>query len=132
MSAAAEEGKSKKVGVKATFNLPDGTTVVREFDASNTAIPKLGETTAEATTIGAYDYTGKHDQGALPAPREGGPFAQLIGCVLATKYFSNEYLTDVIKKEKCCRRSSEDDSTTNGQVLKKPREDVVDKIPSGQ
>lgn len=49
---------------------------------------------------GDYSYSGMHDHGPLPAPKEGGDIAQLIGCVEATKRFSDEFLTDVIKKEK--------------------------------
>ena len=41
-----------------------------------------------------------HDHGPLPAPRAGGDFALLIGCVEATKKCSDEFLTDIIKKEK--------------------------------
>eukprot|EP00548_Thalassiothrix_antarctica_P008537 CAMPEP_0194139868 /NCGR_PEP_ID=MMETSP0152-20130528/9463_1 /TAXON_ID=1049557 /ORGANISM="Thalassiothrix antarctica, Strain L6-D1" /LENGTH=137 /DNA_ID=CAMNT_0038837849 /DNA_START=227 /DNA_END=637 /DNA_ORIENTATION=+ len=108
---------NKDVGIKATFILPDGTTVVRKFDASNTSIPKLGE--ASTPEIGSYDFTGRHDQDVLPEPKEGGPIAQLIGCVTATKNFSNQYLTDIIKKEKCNHRTDND----NEKVLKKSRED---------
>lgn len=49
---------------------------------------------------GDYSYSGMHDHGPLPAPREGGDVALLIGCVEATKRCSDEFLTDVIKKEK--------------------------------
>jgi hypothetical protein len=48
---------------------------------------------------GDYSYSGRHDDGPLPAPREGGPMAQLIACVQQAKKLNDEYLTSVIEKE---------------------------------
>mmetsp|Transcript_27349 Transcript_27349/g.40377 ORF Transcript_27349/g.40377 Transcript_27349/m.40377 type:complete len:129 (-) Transcript_27349:27-413(-) len=116
------EENIRKIGIKATFSLPDGSSTIHEFDASNTAIPTLGEIQDEGETVGSYGYSGKHDQGELPAPREGGDYAQLIGCVSAMKDFSNQYLTDRIKQEKCRRTSKDDESIQNSnQTLKKSR-----------
>jgi hypothetical protein len=36
----------------------------------------------------------------LPAPKEGGPMALMIGCVQEAKKSNDEYLTIVIEKEK--------------------------------
>ena len=41
-----------------------------------------------------------HDHGPLPKPKEGGPFARLIGLCLEAKQSSNKFLTEVIEKEK--------------------------------
>mmetsp|Transcript_4385 Transcript_4385/g.9576 ORF Transcript_4385/g.9576 Transcript_4385/m.9576 type:complete len:156 (-) Transcript_4385:442-909(-) len=49
---------------------------------------------------GDYSYSGMHDQGPLPTPKEGGEFTQIIGIVSAAKKASDEYLTKVIEKEK--------------------------------
>ena len=49
---------------------------------------------------GDYSYSGMHDHGPLPAPKEGGQFAQMIGLVSAAKKASDEYLTQIIEKEK--------------------------------
>ena len=49
---------------------------------------------------GDYAYSGMHDQGPLPAPREGGPMAQLIACVQQAKQTNDEFLTQVIQDEK--------------------------------
>ena len=49
---------------------------------------------------GDYSYSGMHDHGPLPAPTEGGQFAQMIGLVSAAKKASDEYLTKIIEKEK--------------------------------
>ena len=49
---------------------------------------------------GDYSYSGMHDHGPLPPPKEGGQFAQIIGLVSAAKKASDEYLTAVIEKEK--------------------------------
>ena len=49
---------------------------------------------------GDYSYSGMHDHGPLPPPREGGKFAQIVGFVNAAKKASDKYLTEVIEKEK--------------------------------
>ena len=60
---------------------------------------------------GDYSYSGMHDHGPLPAPKEGGQFAQMIGLVSAAKKASDEYLTKLIAKEKETNASS----TTNAK-----------------
>lgn len=49
---------------------------------------------------GDFCYSGRHDSDVLPAPKEGGPMALLIGCVQEAKTANDEYLTSVIEKEK--------------------------------
>ena len=41
-----------------------------------------------------------HDHGPLPCPREGGPYAQLIGCVSQAKIGSDKLLTKLINDAK--------------------------------
>ena len=41
-----------------------------------------------------------HDQGPLPAPREGGNMAKLIACVQQAKAANDQYLTQLIEIEK--------------------------------
>mmetsp|Transcript_32572 Transcript_32572/g.49094 ORF Transcript_32572/g.49094 Transcript_32572/m.49094 type:complete len:132 (+) Transcript_32572:98-493(+) len=122
-----EEDNNNEIGVKATFSLPGGITTLCEFNVSNTEIPTLGEIQQENNqALGSYAYSGKHDQGDLPAPREGGDYALLIGCVSAMKDFSNQYLTDIIKQEKC-RREGDPEAIQNNidhkPTLKKSRSD---------
>ena len=52
---------------------------------------------------GDYTYSGMHDHGPLPPPKEGGDFAQLIGFVNAAKKASDAYLTELIEKEKTAK-----------------------------
>lgn len=109
--------EQKPVSIQVTFSMPPlgihNPTVVETFDSTNTPPVHLGSTTsttsAESLTgistvtsvpPGSVVYSGRHDHGPLPAPREGGPYASLIGCVLAAKDFSNNYLTEVMKQEK--------------------------------
>lgn len=49
---------------------------------------------------GDYSYSGMHDQGPLPQPKEGGQFAQIIGLVISAKNSSDAYLTELIEKER--------------------------------
>jgi hypothetical protein len=95
--------KQKPVSIQVTFTMPHGITTVETFESTNTPMSRLG-TTAEKmqtpVTPGSVGYSGRHDHGPLPSPREGGAYAQLIGCVTAAKDFSNSYLTDVMKQEK--------------------------------
>jgi hypothetical protein len=59
---------------------------------------------------GDYSYSGMHDHGSLPAPKEGGQFAQIIGLVSAAKKASDAYLTDLIEREKALATSAGADS----------------------
>lgn len=45
-------------------------------------------------------YSGMHDQGSLPPPKEGGPIAFLIGCVGLAKQHNDAFLTNCIEEEK--------------------------------
>lgn len=49
---------------------------------------------------GDFRYSGRHDSDVLPAPKEGGPMALLIGCVQEAKKVNDEYLTNVIENER--------------------------------
>jgi hypothetical protein len=56
---------------------------------------------------GDYTYSGMSDHGPLPVPRRGGDIAVLIECVNQTKQCSDDFLTDVIKKETIARSSNQ-------------------------
>ena len=60
----------------------------------------IHETKPKKPEAGDYGYSGVHDQGALPPPREGGPMALLIACVQEAKNANDEYLTRAIAAEK--------------------------------
>jgi hypothetical protein len=49
---------------------------------------------------GDFSYSGMHDDGPLPALREGGVMSQLIACVQKAKETNDEYLTGIIEEEK--------------------------------
>ena len=49
---------------------------------------------------GDFSYRGLHDQGPLPALREGGNIAVLAGCVLEAKKFNDDFVTAEIAKAK--------------------------------
>jgi hypothetical protein len=76
-----------------------------------------------------------HDQGPLVPPKEGGIYAQLLGCIEAAKLESDKLLTQIIEKEKIdscdhltektCR--SEIDGGSPPLIIhenKKPRQDL--------
>ena len=96
-------------GVKVTFKLPDGGLEVKNFrpgEANVPMSPQQGLSDSLESLDGSNDtndcsHQGKsHDHGPLLPPRgQGGVYAQLIECVIATKEYSNSYLTHVIKKE---------------------------------
>ncbi len=93
-SSSAEEQTQKQAIV---------TTTKQSFDASNCPAAIVGlhpSVEPVKPDPGDYSYSGMHDHGRLPPPKEGGQFAQIIGFVNAAKNASDAYLSDVIEKEK--------------------------------
>mmetsp|Transcript_2129 Transcript_2129/g.3660 ORF Transcript_2129/g.3660 Transcript_2129/m.3660 type:complete len:158 (+) Transcript_2129:49-522(+) len=75
----------------------------QSFDASNCPAATIGlppSVEPVKPDPGDYSFSGMHDHGPLPPPREGGKFAQIVGFVNAAKKASDKYLTEVIEKEK--------------------------------
>ena len=111
-------------GIKVAFTLPDGIITVHDFglsppnddansrnnsdndtvtgssSASKVNPPDNNLSGGERNVTSQVAYTGRHDHGLLPPPRQQeGPYAQLIGNVLDAKEFSNAFLTNVMKQE---------------------------------
>jgi hypothetical protein len=75
-----------------------------------------------------------HDQGPLVLPKEGGVYAQLLGCIEAAKIESDKLMTHIIEMEKNIprehstekiHRSEVDDVSTSPSAIhesKKPRQ----------
>lgn len=57
---------------------------------------------------GDYSYSGMHDHGKLPEPKEGGDIALLLTMVKKAQESSDELLTMIIKKEKNVGRNPKD------------------------
>lgn len=70
---------------------------------------------------GDYNYSGMHDQGPLPEPKEGGQFSQIIGLVSAAKKASDAYLTEVIEKEKGLAKALATDVARDNEQKRKRR-----------
>jgi hypothetical protein len=84
---------------------PDQTITTKQsfFDASNCPAATIGlppSIKPVKPNPGDYSYSGMHDHGPLPFPKEGGQLAQIIGFVDEAKKASDKYLTEVIEKEK--------------------------------
>lgn len=94
----------------------------QNFDASNCNPAILGLPHGIEPTKpepGDYSYSGMHDHGSLPAPKEGGQFAQIIGLVSAAKKASDVYLTELIEREKTLATSAGADSAQGGNPKRK-------------
>ena len=48
---------------------------------------------------GQYIYSGIHDQGILPPPKEGGDMALLLGCIASARCFNDSHLTMLLSEE---------------------------------
>ena len=69
-----------------------------------------------------------HDQGPLPALKEGGPIAFLIGCTRLAKEHNDAFLTKCIEQEKEQKKSKEPTSDSPNTVAKKSS-DLPNKRP---
>eukprot|EP00567_Pseudictyota_dubia_P006453 CAMPEP_0197441294 /NCGR_PEP_ID=MMETSP1175-20131217/7600_1 /TAXON_ID=1003142 /ORGANISM="Triceratium dubium, Strain CCMP147" /LENGTH=144 /DNA_ID=CAMNT_0042971549 /DNA_START=17 /DNA_END=451 /DNA_ORIENTATION=- len=108
-------GVGDGVSIVASFSIPgivEGGTVTKRHAFGNscarTAVLGLAEgVEAVKPPPGSYVYSGVHDHGPMIPPREGGPFADLVGCAVAAKEASDSYLTGVIEAEqKNCKEES--------------------------
>jgi len=63
-----------------------------------------------------------HDQGPLVPPKEGGIYAQLLGCIEAAKLESDKLMTHIIEMEKS--------NPSHNSTEKIHRSEVDDDIPS--
>ena len=68
---------------------------------------------------GEYKYSGMADHGPLPPPKEGGTFAQLITYAKEAQKNSDEFLTNIIEKEKELSRQKKDSSRQNDDSNRK-------------
>lgn len=102
-----------KVSLSAKFSFPSGVSseVEQSFDASNCKPAIIGlapGVEAVKPKGGEYGYSGMHDHGPLPAPKEGGDFALLIDIVQQAKKNSDELLTRIINEEKAGANKNSD------------------------
>lgn len=99
---------SSSISINVRFSYPstnsedEGTIIEKIFDESNCEPARLGlrpGVEAVKPQGGDYSYSGMHDHGSLPPPKEGGDFAKLIGMVNEARKHSDEVLTKAINKE---------------------------------
>ena len=97
------------ISINVRFSLPSSNSEQNEsviieqcFDESNCEEARLGlapGVEAVKPQGGDYSYSGMHDHGPLPPPKEGGDFAKLVGMVNEAKKSSDNLLTKLIKEE---------------------------------
>ena len=66
---------------------------------------------------GEYGYSGMHDHGPLPLPKEGGEFALLVDIIQQAKKNSDELLTRIIEEEKTMKSAKSSDGVTKKQKI---------------
>ena len=129
------------VSIKAKFSLPDGECVEQVYDERNEHCRKpariglASDVPLSKPENGDYSYSGMHDHGPLyPPPKEGGVFAMMIRFVDEARKGSNNYLTQIIEKEKLQRLQNKNNATDNDSnendgtdqsVLKKKRKAIT-------
>eukprot|EP00533_Pseudo-nitzschia_delicatissima_P016489 CAMPEP_0197266598 /NCGR_PEP_ID=MMETSP1432-20130617/3100_1 /TAXON_ID=44447 /ORGANISM="Pseudo-nitzschia delicatissima, Strain UNC1205" /LENGTH=143 /DNA_ID=CAMNT_0042731485 /DNA_START=204 /DNA_END=635 /DNA_ORIENTATION=+ len=116
--------KARPIGIATTYIVheDDGKarTTTETFDASSSDASEVrvglavGVEPVKAQP-GDDTYSGMHDQGPLPPPKEGGPIAFLIGCVGLAKQHNDAFLTKCIEegKEKKIQRESNELESPN-------------------
>ncbi len=125
-SSSTSTGTSKgdnpncKISIRAKFSLPDGECTEQVYDERNENCRKparIGlapDVPLSKPENGDYSYSGMHDHGPLyPPPKEGGIFAMMIRYVDEARKGSNQYLTQIIEKEKLQKTSNKNDTDTD-------------------
>ena len=115
----SEKGSSGDQGGAST---PLSNVTTQCFDVSNCKAAFIGLPDGEEPSKpepGDYRYSGMHDHGPLPPPKEGGVFAQIIGFVNAAKNASDTYLTELIEREKAAASSTTEGANKNGAKKRK-------------
>eukprot|EP01083_Nonionella_stella_P225062 800549_1 len=111
------------VSLTATFSFPEGVSaeIKQKFDDTNCEVERVGlPVGAEAVKPlgGDYSYSGVHDHGKLPEPKEGGDIALLLNMVKKAQEGSDELLTRIIKEEKNAGRKPKDAEDTKKKQKK--------------
>lgn len=70
-----------------------------------------------------------HDQGPLPALKEGGPIAFLIGCTRLAKEHNDAFLTKCIEHEKEQKEKSKEPTSDSPNTVAKKSSDLPNKRP---
>eukprot|EP00551_Chaetoceros_affinis_P013940 CAMPEP_0203690780 /NCGR_PEP_ID=MMETSP0091-20130426/3139_1 /ASSEMBLY_ACC=CAM_ASM_001089 /TAXON_ID=426623 /ORGANISM="Chaetoceros affinis, Strain CCMP159" /LENGTH=142 /DNA_ID=CAMNT_0050561049 /DNA_START=26 /DNA_END=454 /DNA_ORIENTATION=- len=96
------------VSIDVRFTLPaseekgEASVIEKCFDETNCETARIGlapGVEAIKPQGGDYSYSGMHDHGPLPLPKEGGNFAKLIGMVDEARKHSNNILTKIIQEQ---------------------------------
>jgi hypothetical protein len=105
-----EEGHSNHAVASSSSVMTTSTTTTsttntsRTFDCSNTKEARVGLAIGSKPSAqplpGDYSYSGVHDQGPLPGLKQGGPMAELLGCLEAAKEYNNTFMTTLLEQEK--------------------------------
>jgi hypothetical protein len=100
------------VSVSVSYHLdqPHTNANTRSFEFAHAEPARIGLPIGVAPhkpIAGSFAYSGMHDQGLLPEPRQGGRMAELIACVRQAKATNDSYLTEIITTAK-----AKDDSQT--------------------
>lgn len=76
---------------------------------------------------GDYNYSGMHDSGILPPPKEGGDFSLLIEMSNQARTYSDELLTSIIEKNNSAKRGKNGIGDRNGLEMRTKKRNVCSK-----
>lgn len=105
--------------VELSFSFPNGETSKISISEPQELNINLIHPSAAQSNL-SYEYSGRHDQGVLPALKSEGPTSHMIAAMIEAKQQSDIYLTKLIEEQ----MKEEKAQTDSGSKVKASEDDI--------